>query len=68
MVDNPARIQTPAQFAARAGSWGTIPVLILKDHGDALEVRYHTVAIGGAITVRFWVARLDFMPSPPLAP
>jgi hypothetical protein len=69
MADNSARTTTLAQFAARAGDRGTIPVTIVKDWGDVLQVENVAAGIGGG-TMRtlFWVARRDFVPAPSLAP
>lgn len=68
MPDRPARLPRPPQLAARVGDRGMIPVTIVKDWGDALQVEYSMEGVGGPMTYRFWVARVDFEPAPPLAP
>lgn len=61
MPDEPS----PSVFRDIAiGDRGTIPVRVVKDWGDVLQVENIASGIGGGtIRTLFWVARRDFMPS-----
>jgi hypothetical protein len=64
-------IPPPASRYARIapGDRGTVPAIVVKDWGDVIQVEIVADGIGGGtISSKVWVARRDFVPSPPLQP